>query len=114
MTRLWCVDPSVMCKQHLVGEHSEMHQAAGTLLNHPHGEAVLEGQAKEGYVDVSLLEVRHDALAEEMESRGYDHDSPFDYDLSEWEDMGHVNPHKNVEELANKCDDCKQRMLENE
>jgi hypothetical protein len=103
-----------MCKQHLVGEHKEMHQAAGTLLNHPHGEAVLEGQAKKGYLDVSLLEVRHDALAREMEEREYDHDSPWDYDLGQWEDMGEVNAQKNAEELADRCEDCRQRMLDNQ
>lgn len=114
MTRLWCVDPADMCTQHLVGEHKEMHQAAGTLLNHPYGEAAMEGHAQRGHIDVSLLEVRHDALVREMEERGYNHDSPWEYDLSEWEDMGEVNAKKNAEELVDRCDDCRERMLENQ
>lgn len=42
MTRLWGVDPKQMCSTHLCGEHAEMHQEAGTLLNHPHGVAVVD------------------------------------------------------------------------
>lgn len=87
-----------------------MHQEAGTLLNHPHGEAIVEGHARKGQVDVALLEMRHDQLVDEMEKRGFNHDSPFEYDISEYEDMGDIDVDEKIADLRERCDDCAARM----
>lgn len=110
MTRLWGVPVVYLCQDHLLGEHSEMHQEAGTLLNHPHGDAIVDGHAKKGQVRVSLLEPRHDVLVNEMNRRGMNHDSPFEYDLSECADRGYVNPFENLLDLYARCDDCADRI----
>lgn len=31
MTRMWGVDPSLLCDPYLLGEHTEMYQVAGTV-----------------------------------------------------------------------------------
>lgn len=87
-----------------------MHQEAGTLLNHPHGEAIVRGHAKRGQFQLSKAEPRHDELVDEMKSRGMNHDSPFDYDLSDYSDIGYVDPHANLVDLYNRCDECADRI----
>lgn len=110
MTRLWGLPPVWLCREHLLGEHKEMHQEAGTLLNHPHGEAIVDGHAKKGQVDVSQIEPRHDELARELIRRGYNHESPFDYDLSDYEDRGEIDRDANLRDLRNRCDECASRI----
>jgi hypothetical protein len=110
MTRLWNLPPEVLCQDHLLGEHKEMHQEAGTLVNHPHGEAVVDGHAEKGQVKLSLLEPRHDELVVEMERRGLNHDSPFDYDLSDYDDRGYIDKQANLEDLRSRCEACAERI----
>lgn len=110
MTRLWAVPPKYLCEQHLLGEHKEMHQEAGTLANHPHGDAICYGHAKKAQVRVGWLEQRHDKLATELSRRGNNHNSPFDYDLSEYDDIGYVDRYANVVDLYNRCDACAERI----
>ncbi len=65
--RMWMVDPKKMCRKHLLGEHVEIHMMVGTLL---------KGRSIDGFLERGLLEpqsarIRHDALAAEMQARGY-------------------------------------------
>src|SRR5690606_16221724 len=64
--RMWMVDPRILCQQHLSGEHVEIHMFIGSMNR---------GGCKPGQY-VGLLETRnlksrHDALVEEMLSRGW-------------------------------------------
>lgn len=112
MTRMWGIDPGLLCRNHLLGEHSEMHQEAGTIENHPHGEAVVKGHAEKEQVDTSLIKERHDELVDEMERRGMNHDSPLDYRDSLG--LGSIDIEKNLEELAGRCEDCRERIKSDE
>jgi len=75
--RIWDVSPSCLCRQHLLGEHRELH-ALWTILTedktgyrkHP------ETQRWEG--KLAALYRRHEAQVEEMIRRGYRHQSPLD------------------------------------
>lgn len=65
------IDPRMMCNQHLLGEHKEIHMLAGSLTR---------GKSIKGYLTRGLLEPqnlydRHDALVEEMTRRGFKHKS---------------------------------------
>jgi hypothetical protein len=77
--RVWDrVEPERMCRQHLLGEHRELHAVYSMLLrglgsgggyrNHPE---VRRWVGRKG-----ALWRRHRALVEEMEARGYNHRSP--------------------------------------
>jgi len=68
-----------LCDQHLLGIHKELHQEAGTIENHPHGEAILTGHYRLGQVDTTKLNSRHDEVVSEMQKRGFNHDSPLNY-----------------------------------
>lgn len=104
---MWLINPRVLCDDHLLGSHSECHQLVGTIHNHPHGEAVAEGHAEKGNIDTFLLEQWHRLVVEEMEQRGWDHDSPLSYSRDEPQyGKGSIDPQENVEELRQRCDDC--------
>lgn len=106
--RMWMVDPKLMCRQHLLGEHVELHMLVGTIR---------KGKNIDGYVDNGLIEVqnirsRHEELTEEMEARGYKHKSP----LLEFEEFeaGEVDRKRSKLELANRCRRCFVRMLKDQ
>jgi len=112
VTRLWCgVDVADLCDQHLLGEHSEMHQEVGTWLRHPHGEAVVEGHVEGAQVVPRMIRDRHDDLAAEMVERGFNHDSPledFNPDAMPSVPQERMNGihEANRDRLRRRCDDC--------
>jgi hypothetical protein len=68
---MWMVDPGLLCRKHLLGEHAEVHMFLGTLR---------KGKSVRGFLERKLLEPgslfeRHEALAKEMAARGYRHNS---------------------------------------
>jgi hypothetical protein len=105
---MWGVDPALMCQQHLLGEHVEMHMLAGSIRKG----ISLEGYINGGLVETDKLVERHEALAAEMAARGYNHKSPlpiFDVLVAE----GKVDREANLKELARRCPECakKSRLL---
>ena len=110
MTRMWMLHPRVLCRDHLLGEHTEIHQVAGALASHDHGEAIVRGHAERGQVDTSRLAERHDALAAELERWGYAHDSPLAYE--DEVNLGTVDPAESIADLRDRCADCTARMAE--
>jgi hypothetical protein len=79
--RIWDLEPRLLCRAHLLGEHRELHGLWNILTlgktgyrNHP------ETRRWEG--KLRALHLRHEALASEMLVRGYRHDSPLDPDLA--------------------------------
>lgn len=73
--RIWDVNPQILCRQHLLGEHRELH-ALWTILqqdktgyrNHP--------ETKRWAGKLAALDKRHQQLVDEMAKRGYTHSSP--------------------------------------
>jgi len=72
MTRMWMGDPLTMCRNHLLGEHKELHQLIGQLRK----KLGVTGYIHKNCIEVSSITSRHDALVREMERRGYRHLSP--------------------------------------
>jgi hypothetical protein len=75
MVRIWCVPVEELDRQHLLGEHAELHCIVGALLvkykayrNHPE---TLRFKNR-----VEELYFRHNQQLMEMQKRGYRHDSP--------------------------------------
>jgi hypothetical protein len=69
--RMWNVKTKTMCRQHLLGEHLEMHMFAGCLNKGINIEGYLNG-----LVETDKLVERHRELVKEMRKRGYKHNSP--------------------------------------
>jgi hypothetical protein len=79
--RIWDVDPRLLCRSHLLGEHRELHglwniltQGKAGYRNHPETKRWVGKQA--------ALYERHEALVAEMTGRGYRHRSPLDERLA--------------------------------
>lgn len=108
MTRMWGIDPTLLCDQHLLGEHTELHQVVGTIRHHPHGEAIVRGHAEKQQLDTSRIRARHDALADELERRGMTHDSPLDFEDALG--LGRVDRRANLVELRARCVACRRRI----
>lgn len=70
--RMWMIDPAKMCRQHLLGEHNELHKLAGALKKGKR----LNGYFKKGLLEPLKLVARHQELVTEMHKRGYNHQSP--------------------------------------
>lgn len=97
--RMWMVDPRILCRQHLLGEHAEIHMFIGTISR---------GNSVKGYLDKGLLEVhslynRHDELVKEMKRRNYRHDSAISNKWKQARMLGSIDRQKNLEELINRC-----------
>lgn len=100
MTRMWMVNPSKLCRNHLLGEHKELHQLIGSLNK---GKSI-QGHIDKGQVEIHNIKARHKALVKEMIQRGYKHFSP----LPKFKDFkaGKINISLNEKELARRCKDC--------
>jgi hypothetical protein len=89
---MWMVNPSLMCRKHLLGEHVELHMA---------GAWIAKGKSVAGWAESNCLEplsigIRHSALAAEMRNRGYNHKSP----LSQPNVAAHQCPNAIVDKAA--------------
>ena len=105
--RLWMVNPSILCRKHLLGEHCESHMYVGTIKK---GKSIL-GFIDKGLVEVHNIVSRHDELAEEMLIRGYRHASPLELSLPLHTQIGKVDSDNSLKELARRCPDCR-RLIE--
>ena len=78
--RIWDLPPEILCRQHLLGEHRELHGLWNVLTlgksgyrEHP--------ETKRWVGRLAALYNRHEALVAEMHRRGYQHNSPLDDSL---------------------------------
>jgi hypothetical protein len=102
--RMWMVNPKIMCRKHLLGEHVELHMFVGTIQKG----VSLDGYVSRGLVDTSKIAFRHEVLVAEMVARGYNHQSPLSY--VDTLGVGKVNSEASVIELARRCSDCAKRQ----
>jgi len=75
--RIWDLPPSCLCRQHLLGEHRELHALWSILINKKKGYSrhpeTLRWRGK-----LAALYRRHEELKAEMACRGYRHKTPLD------------------------------------
>jgi len=104
------IDPRMLCRKHLLGEHIEHHVS---VANIPRGKSV-KGYLCDGLLDPKTLQDRHDALVAEMERRGYYRDSPLmEIDISSL-GYGKIEVLRNIEDLRITCENCAERIKEHE
>jgi len=109
--RMWMVDPSIMCRAHLLGEHREMHALVGMIAR----KKSLSGYIKKGLLTPKLIKERHDELVEELLKRGYNHYTNLIFEkeqlsyLLEEEQNATVDPEWSRICLTLRCDHCMSR-----
>ncbi len=107
--RMWNVDPRLMCNQHLLGEHKEMHMFVGSMKKI---DLVRSKYVTEGLVETHNIKNRHDVLVEEFLRRGWK--SGFRHQTYiEFVPVvaGSVNVEEYLRELRRRCSACRERML---
>lgn len=108
--RIWDIDPSYLCRKHLLAEHRELHGLWNILTKH---------KGKGGYSKhpetlrwigkTKALFLRHELLVKEIISRGYHHHSPLNKKLARGSEsqrvfINTIKEQKNI--LKNKPCDC--------
>jgi hypothetical protein len=107
--RMWMLDPKILCRKHLLGEHSELHKFLPSWRKKHSIEGRVDGNAIEpgAYTD------RHEVLAQEMINRGYKHQSPLEKPDFSYLPVEHrlakVDQHKALQTLLDRCPECKER-----
>lgn len=104
--RMWMLNPGWLCRKHLLGEHGEIHKHKH---NFEKGHSI---EGRRGQIEPASMQSRHDALAEEMVKRGFNHKSPYEQpDLSHYDiDTFTVDRDESKRDLADRCPECKERM----
>lgn len=103
------VSPKILCRQHLLGEHNEIHKLIGSLKR----QRSISGYIKNGCLEILSIEQRHQVLVEEMLSRGFNHRSPLPENINNL--IGYLPKHeiefkvdtkKSINDLKNRCTKC--------
>lgn len=106
--RMWLVDSKIMCRQHLLGEHRELHAFVGTIKKKRN----VFGYIRNNLLDVELLSTRHEELVMEMNRRLYNHHSPLpkiEEELIEDIKFYKVDREKAKSDLLSRCPECRKR-----
>ena len=103
--RMWNVETGLLCRNHLLGEHLEVHLFVGSILK----DKSLNGYLNKGLLEVHNLTKRHNEIVKELKKRGYKHNSK----LPKFKSFkaGNINIEENVKELCFRCVKCRERYL---
>lgn len=99
--RIWDFPPSYLCRQHLLGEHRELHGLWNILTKHSgKGGYSRHPETMRWVGKEHALYLRHEALVEEMLRRNYQHHSPIDIELA----IGESAQNEFINTLAEQAD----------
>ena len=79
--RIWDLPPGMLCRNHLLGEHRELH-ALWTILTTARDGYARHPETRRWRGKLAALHARHEALVAEVTLRGYRHQSPLDPSLA--------------------------------
>jgi hypothetical protein len=82
--RIWDIHPKGLCRNHLLGEHRELHAIWSILTTGKKGYAH-HPETRRWKGRLQALYLRHQGLVQEMTRRGYKHQSPMDERLASGE-----------------------------
>ena len=75
--RIWDISPNLLCRNHLLGEHRELHAIWAVITENKKGYS-MHPETLRWHGKLKALYLRHESLVNEMHSRGYDHKSTLD------------------------------------
>jgi hypothetical protein len=107
--RVWDIPPKKLCRNHLLGEHREIHAIWSILIKGKKGYSKHPETLRWRGKPKALFE-RHEKIANEMRKRGYGHQSCLDPSLAKGKGKQeeYVNsPEKQIEILRKKKCGCK-------
>ena len=105
--RMWMVDPKILCRKHLLGEHGEIHKHRHNFVKQ---HSIKNRVSPVVQIEPSSMEKRHDELAEEMLRRGFNHQSPFEQPDISYLPIDHqlakVDIENSLQDLKTRCPEC--------
>lgn len=109
--RMWMIPPPMLCNQHLLGEHGEIHKHRHNFeKRHRMGGRVVP----KVLIEPANMEARHDELADEMTSRGMNHQSPYTQPDISYLPMlvreAKVSLDRSMHDLTERCPKCAARI----
>jgi len=103
------VNPKIMCKKHIIGEHGELHVIAANINK----KRSIKGYLEKGLIEPASIHERHRELVKEMLRRGYNHNSDMpDIDFSNLDTVEFntdVDENIAIIDLISRCDSCRKR-----
>ena len=105
------VDPSILCRKHLIGEYREMFTFIGSLKK----QISMNGYLKNNLFEPLSIQSRFNELKNEMIKRGYKPKKEFIYDESIIQYLGEsninikVNTEDSLNDLLCRCEECRNR-----
>jgi hypothetical protein len=106
------IDPKYLCKNHLLGEHNEIHKHRN-IFEKKH--SIKNRISPIVQIEPDSMSKRHDDLMNEMLRRGYNHKSNYiQPDLSylnNTERYAKVDTNISINDLKNRCILCKKNLL---
>jgi len=107
---MWLVDPRILCRQHLLGAHVELHMFIGTIKK----KIKVDGYLKNNCLQPRMIYQEHLNLINEMIRRGYKHNSPlYEHEcfcisnLTNEQQYWEIDKIKSLQLLLSKCPRCK-------
>lgn len=111
--RMWMVDPRALCRNHLLGEHKELHMLLGSLSI----KTSIRGYTERRFLEPRAVVRRHRELVKEMKHRGWTgHTTPL-----ATAPIGHlprdvrdttVDVEESYRELRRRCPACAERIMD--
>ncbi|NIQ17019.1 MAG: pyrimidine dimer DNA glycosylase [Candidatus Dadabacteria bacterium] len=114
--RIWDLPISVLCRNHLLGEHRELHVMWSVITNNKKGWSK-HPETERWKGKLKALYLRHEEQVKEMTKRGYNHSSPLDKSKaigSEIQDVYVDTPKEQIEwiKIKQKISNCKCKIKE--
>jgi hypothetical protein len=110
---MWMVEPKLLCRKHLLGEHGEIHKHRHNFVKKHN---ITNRISPVVQIEPGSMEKRHDELAEEMIRRGYNHQSPFEQpDISYlpiYQQLVKVDTEVSLWDLKTRCPECAKNIEE--
>ncbi len=111
--RMWMINPELLCRKHLLGEHGEIHKHLPSFRK---GHSIDGRMSPVVQIQINCLLERHDVLAAEMLNRGMNHKSPL-LDIPDLQAAYPEHYDKEVDEytsmvdLCERCSDCRKLIM---
>ena len=109
--RMWGIDPKLLCRNHLLGEHNEIHKHRHNFVKKHNITKRINPVVQ---IEPENMKKRHDEISEEMTNRGYNHKSPY-----EQPNLSHLKPEEryakidlniSIIDLTQRCTECTKRI----
>jgi len=109
---MWMVDPRLLCRKHLLGEHGEIHKHRHNFVKQ---HSISKRVSPVVQIEPSSMQTRHDQLAMEMLRRRFNHYSPFEQPdisyLPEVEQNATVDLSISYTDLTERCPECAKNIM---